>query len=52
MKFKIHFEIGDYEDWLIIEGDNIEECQENAKIETDRRGLTEDKNNLWSEELK
>ena len=32
MKFKIHFEIGDYEDWLIIEGDNIEECQGSEEL--------------------
>jgi hypothetical protein len=51
MKFEIHYSIGDYDDSLIIEGDTIEEIRGRAKIETDRRGLTEDKNNLWSREI-
>jgi hypothetical protein len=46
MKFKIHFEIGEYEDSLIIEGDSIEEIRELAKRETDSRGLDEERNNL------
>jgi len=56
MKFKIHWTIGDWiGDWndeIVVEGDTIEECREQADIETNRRGLDVEKNNLWSEELK
>jgi len=52
MKFKIHWTIGDWDDELVVEGDTIEECREQADIETNRRGLDSKKNNLWSEELK
>jgi len=51
MKFRIHFEIGEYQDFIDIEGETFEEIKETAKTETDRRGLDELKNNLWSEEL-
>ena len=51
MKFRIHFEIGEYQDFIDIEGETFEEIKETAKTETDRRGLHELKNNLWSEEL-
>jgi hypothetical protein len=52
MKFKIHFEIGDFHDYFIVEGDTIEEVKEKANAEERRRGLDEDENNLWSEEIK
>jgi len=51
MKFKIHFEIGEYEDFFVVEGETIKEIQEITKQETDKRGLDEQKNNLWSEEI-
>jgi len=51
MKFLIHWTIEDYEDYIIVEGDTIEEIRQFAKVETDRRGLDETKNNLWSEEI-
>lgn len=51
MKFKIHFTIEDFEDYLIVEGNTIKECREKTKIETDKRGLQEEKNNLWSEQI-
>jgi hypothetical protein len=51
MKFRIHFEIGEYQDYIDIEGETIEEIKEIAKSETDKRGLDEVKNNLWSEQL-
>lgn len=51
MKFKIHFSIGDYDDYFVVEGETIDEIKEKAKYETDRRGLSEEKNNLWSEEI-
>jgi len=51
LRFKIHWTIQDFEDELIVEGNTIEECRVQADIETNRRGLNIDKNNLWSEEL-
>ena len=51
MKFRIHFEIGEHQDHFDIEGETIEEVREIAKGETDKRGLDEVKNNLWSEEF-
>jgi len=51
MKFRIHFEIGEYQDFIDIEGETIEDVKEIAKTETERRGLDEQKNNLWSEKL-
>jgi hypothetical protein len=51
MKFKIHFEVGDFLDFFVVEGETIEKIKEIAKKETESRGLDEQKNNLWSEEL-
>jgi len=51
MKFEIHFEIGEYEDYFIVDGNTIEEIRKTVKQETDRRGLDEKKNNLYSIEL-
>jgi len=51
MKFEIHFEVDGYEDYFIIEGEDIEEIKSKAVSETDRRGLSEIKNNLWSREI-
>lgn len=56
MRFEIHYTIpGDYmdhEDHFIVEGDTIEEVREIAFAEERKRGLTEEKNNLWSREIK
>ena len=46
MKFEIHYSIGDYEDYLIVEGDTISDIIKEAKRETESRGLEEHKNNL------
>ena len=46
MKFRIHN--GTYDDDLVIEGETIEEIQEIAKRETDKRGWRD----CWSEEIK
>lgn len=51
LKFRIHFEVGEYQDSIDIEGKTIEEIKKIAKSETDKRGLDEVKNNLWSEKL-
>ena len=48
---KIHYEIGDYEDSLILSGDSVEEIKEKVVSEMQRRGLDADKNNCWSETL-
>jgi hypothetical protein len=52
MKFEIHFSVGDYEDYFVIEADTIDVIRIMAKNETDARGLTEEKNHLWSREIK
>lgn len=51
MTFRVHFTIDGFDDYIDIEGDDIEEIREKAKIEEEKRGLDIDKNNLWSEEL-
>ena len=51
MRFEIHFEINGQEDYFIIEGEDIEEIKLKASAETDRRGLSEIENNLWSREI-
>ena len=51
MKFEIHFMVGDYEDFFIVEGETIEEIIGIAKRETDARGLDETINNLWSKKI-
>jgi hypothetical protein len=52
MKFRIHYETKDFQDWFIIDGESIEEIQGKVKQEMEKRGLDEKKNNLWSEEIK
>lgn len=47
MKFKIHYEIGDYQDYHIVEGETIEEIREVAN-EIVR---VKQPDNYWSEEL-
>ena len=51
-EFKIHYEINDYHDYFIIQGETIEEVKINVKIEADKRELDPVKNNIWSEEIK
>lgn len=49
MKVRIHWSIGGYDDSLDIEADTLEEIRNIAYKEEARRGLTMEKNNLWSE---
>jgi len=51
VKFKIHFEINEYEDFVLLEGETVEEIKEKAKTFAEKRGLDSEKNNMWSEEL-
>jgi hypothetical protein len=51
MRFKINYEIWEYEDSFIIEWDTIEEIREIASAEEARRWLTIENNNLWAERL-
>ncbi len=52
MKVEIHYEIRDeingYEDMFVVEADDIETIREMVKAETDKRGLDEENNNLYS----
>ena len=52
MKFEIHFTVGEYEDYFIVEGETIEEICMMAKRKTDARNLDEKINNLYSVEIK
>ncbi len=45
MKFRIHN--GEYDDSIVIEGETIEELQEIAKKETEKRGWKD----CWSEKI-
>jgi len=47
MKFKIHFTLGQYEDFVIVEADTLKECQEKAAYEVARRNGSDP----WSEEV-
>ena len=51
MKLKIHYTIDDFEDFLILEGDNIEEIRDKLPEGMDKRGLDQFKNDMWSEEI-
>ena len=47
MTFRIHFNIGEYEDSLVISADTTDEIREKAEEELAKRGGTDP----WSEEL-
>lgn len=52
MKVKIHYTINNYDEYndsFIVEGETIEEVRQEAQRETSKRGLDEERNNLWSE---
>jgi|GEM_PF-4302337 len=51
MTFKIHYTVGNTEDYIIVSGDSIEDIRRRVDIETSQRGLDQEKNNLWSEEI-
>lgn len=41
MKFKLHYNVnGKYEDYIIIEGDTLEECREKAVAELKFRNIS------------
>jgi len=48
MKFRLHFTLqDDSHDFIIIEGETIEEIQKKAKVEKEKRNAKD----AWSEEL-
>uniref|UniRef100_A0A6H1ZW14 Uncharacterized protein n=1 Tax=viral metagenome TaxID=1070528 RepID=A0A6H1ZW14_9ZZZZ len=51
MKFKIHYNVGDFEDCYIISGETIQDIQQKNDTEMKKRGIHFEKNNCWSEEL-
>lgn len=51
MKFKVHYSLEEYDDFFIIEGDELEEIKEKVFKELFVRGVDTEKNNVWSEEL-
>ena len=52
MKYNIHFTVGEYEDYFVVESDSFDEIMTTVDRETKARGLEPDINNLWSEEIK
>lgn len=48
MIYKIHYD-GDYRDYIIIEGNDIEEIRKKAQTEIQARGWNEE--DCWSEDL-
>lgn len=51
IRFKVHYTILNVEDYIIVEGDTIEEIKKIIKDQMKARGLNPDKNNIWSEEI-
>ena len=52
MKFKLNYTIDGYDDSLIVEGETIEEIKRKANHElVQKRGLDQEKNNFWSEQI-
>jgi len=51
MKVKINYEINDQHDFYVLEADTVDELLTLNRIEMEKRGLDEDKNNCWSENL-
>ncbi len=51
MQFRIHYTIGAVEDCLIIDEDTMDEVKSSVKSEMQQRGLDQDKNNMWSEQV-
>jgi hypothetical protein len=50
MRFKIHFTVNGYEDFIILEGDSVESIREQARYFFASRNIDEEKCNPWSEE--
>lgn len=49
MKFRLHFEYEGFEDYIDIEGEDIDLIKQAAFIEMNRRNV--DSSQCWSEEL-
>lgn len=49
--YRIHYEIGDYQDYFDVEAETTEETRPMVKEEMEKRGLDAEKNNCWSEEI-
>ena len=47
MRFKIHYTIGDYDDSIVITGEDLEECREKAAEVVKQKNP----DNYWSEQL-
>lgn len=51
MTFKIHFTINGTQDYFIVSGETLEEVRIKTKEETNKRGLDQIKNNLYSQDV-
>jgi len=51
MKVKIHYTIGDYQDYYILAGETVADTREQNEKEMKKRGLDPEKNDMFSEEL-
>ena len=48
---KVHYEVGEYEDTFVVNGETNEELREKADAFFKARGLEPDKCNAWSEDI-
>lgn len=48
--FKIYFTVNDIQDYFVVSGETLEEVKKNTIKESTKRGLSPEKNNMWSEE--
>lgn len=51
LKYKIHYMIKDYADYVIIEGETEEECLDKAIILREEYMKTKGATDFWSEEI-
>jgi len=51
VKYIIHFEVNENPDMYFVNGETIDEVRNNALNEMNQRGLDQNKNNMWSEQV-
>ncbi len=49
--FKIHFTINNTDDYFIVSGETLEEIKKSVVEESLKRGLSQESNSMWSEEI-
>jgi len=51
VKYKIHYTIDEIDDFFIIKATTLNQAQIQTKRECFHRGITAERNNLWSEKI-